>query len=432
VVSRNEADLVRTVESGTTKNVSPRPAIFFGILLLSLTILAWPRILEEFVSLDWRLGNMRPVAYGLQFVLGVLTVATALGRNWANSKFHKLFPSGKRFIFAAVAFLFSLALTVVAAEGLLRLLHIPFQAKWSLSEDALARFDPELGWSYIPDRSVTQEFGDEHRPVPMYFDTLGCRVRQPGLRADPSAPTILFVGDSFTFGHGVTYEESFVGRLASRPDFPWQVVNLGVQGYGTDQALLLLKRQFKKFNTKVVVYTFMALHVDRNQIYDVRIIRPHALWLSTKPLFALKPDGTLYLAKTPVEYKDFSYSRLRACLEIFDDRWGPKPSVRLTRTLVEEMKEYVESNGAKFLAVDWNQWGPEKKRPLFREGDFPWGLDVDVVRPGVDPPAGWLTWIIPGDSHPDPRAHLYVSELVAKELQRIMSDQGTIASAGAF
>jgi hypothetical protein len=197
--------------------------------------------------------------------------------------------------------LLSLGLSLIVAEGLMRLLHVQFHAKWPSVEHGLARFDPELGWSYHPSRSVTQEFGEEHRNVPMYFDDRGRRVRKPGDRANRSAPTVLFTGDSFLFGHGVTYDESFVGRLASLPDFPWQVVNCGVQGYGTDQSLLLLKRQFNNFETKVVVYTFIPDHVYRNEYYDRRILNPRSLFVGTKPLFALKPDGSLYLAKTPVK-----------------------------------------------------------------------------------------------------------------------------------
>jgi hypothetical protein len=113
----------------------------------------------------------------------------------------------------------------------------------------LMQFDPVLGWAYIPNQTVVHEIGTAKQKVPIYFDTLGLRVRAPGVRYDPEAPTALFVGCSYTFGHGVPYEESFIGRLAATPGFPYQVVNLGVQGYGTDQSWLMLKRYLKSFNT---------------------------------------------------------------------------------------------------------------------------------------------------------------------------------------
>lgn len=339
-----------------------------------------------------------------------MIVLTIFRRKKVNLQFRAVFPTTRQLTVTVTAVVLSLVFAVILAEGLARVLQLPFKPKWAPSENPLARFDPELGWSYIPSKSVTQQFGADHRDIPMYFDDLGCRVPASGYHADRSAPTALFVGDSFTFGHGVTYEESFVGRLANRADFPLQVVNLGVQAYGTDQSLLLLKRQFRKFNTKVVVLTFTTPQIGRNEVYDRRLQFPDGLFLGTKPMFALNSDDSLYLASHPVELKDHSYSHLWAALKIVELRLGPPPGIRLTRALINDMKSFVESNGAKFVVVDW-----------YADEAFPWGLDVDVVYASANPPTGWDAWTIPGDGHPDPRAHLYVSELIAKKVQSVLA-----------
>lgn len=418
LISKVDSEVECPAASGAGWIQSSWPATVIALGFLGLTIVVGPHFLEKTGILS--LHRWRPVAYGLQLVFGALTLGTVLGRSWVNSQFHRAFPTRRQFSIAATVVLLSLGLGLIAMEGLARALHLPFRAKWIPSETPLARFDPELGWSYIPNQSVTQEFGSDQRQVTMYFDDLGCRVATPGDRADRSAPTTLFVGDSYTFGHGVMYEESFVGRLAMRPDFPFQVVNLGVQAYGTDQSLLLLKRQFGKFNTKLVVYTFTSMQIGRNEAYDKRIQHPDDLSLGTKPLFALKPDGSLYLAKKALEFKDYSYSRVWAALQILKLRWGPKPNVRLTRALIQEMKNFVESNGARFVVVDW-----------YDDPSFPWGLDVDVIRLGANAPAGWPDWIIPGETHPDARANLYASEYIARELQGILAKEGT-TSASAY
>lgn len=396
------------------------PAFVIALVFAVLAVLASPHFVENVVSLDRRHGNMRPVLHGLQAALGALILATIIGRKWVNYWFRKIFPMTKELLIAAVMVVVSIGSSVVSAEGIARLLHLPFQPQYTPSETALARFDFELGWSYIPNQSVTQEFGTDHRKVPMYFDDLGCRVRKAGDRSSRSAPTALFVGDSYTFGHGVTYNESFVGRLASMPNFPLQVVNLGVQAYGTDQSLLLLKRQFKNFNTKLVVFTLTSMQIRRNELYDRRIQQPHSLFVGTKPTFALRPDGSAYLAKTAVEFKDYSYSHLWAIFQMFELRYGPKPNVRLTRALIQEMSDFVESHGAKFVVLDW-----------YDDEGFPWGLDVDVIRVTANAPPEFDGWTIPGEGHPDARAHFYVSELVAKKLKGVMSsaeNAGTLAS----
>ncbi len=405
------SDPERAQTSTSQSRASAWPALILAAVLLSFTILSWPHFVEKIVLLDTRRGDLRPAVYAVDMLFGALTLGTVLGRKWVNLQFHRIFPTRRQFGIAALMVIFSFVVSVFVAEGVARVLHFPFRPKWAPSETPLARFDSELGWSYIPDQSVTQEFGADHRKVTMYFDDLGCRVAKAGDRADRQVPTALFVGDSYTFGHGVTYEESFVGRVAKAQGVPLQVVNLGVQAYGTDQSLLLLKRQFKKFNTKLVVYTFTTTQIDRNEVYDRRIQLPNGLFLGTKPIFGLRRDGALYLAKAPVEFKDYSYSHLWAAIKILELR-HTRPNVRLTRALIEEMKDFVEANGAKFVVVDW-----------FDDKDFPWGLAVDVIRVGAGAPAEWSEWIISGDSHPDPRAHLYASEVIAKELKSVLTNQ---------
>ena len=265
----------------------------------------------------------------------------------------RILPRRRRFLFALAAASIALILTLVLAEAALRVLDYPFRTRWTPSENALAQFDPELGWSYIPGRTVVQRFGSYGRSVPMHFNDIGARVGEPGHRFDRATPTIIFVGDSYTFGHGVMYEETIAGQFEKGSGLPFQVVNLGVQGYGTDQALMILKRHFQEFNTKVVVYTFLLDHVRRNDNADRRLIFPGAKFLGTKARFALRRDGTLEQVEKPARYEDLSQLRVRQLLQLAWANHGPPPSMELTRALVRDMKNYVESNGAAFILVLW-------------------------------------------------------------------------------
>jgi hypothetical protein len=73
-------------------------------------------------------------------------------------------------------------------------------------------------------------------------DGAGFRVASPG-RQPPDLPQVLVLGDSFAFGFGVDYEQSFVGMLNALPDAPAWFVNAGVAGYGPTQYRLVLERQ---------------------------------------------------------------------------------------------------------------------------------------------------------------------------------------------
>jgi hypothetical protein len=417
----------QVLRSAPSQSPSELPGILLSLVFLGLAVLTWPIVLGDFLSLDWRIGNMRPVAYGLQAVFASLAIASWTARRLLSSFYFRVFPTRKKFVFGLVVVLFSFVLSLAAAEIACRLFGLPFESKphWTPAENALAQFDEELGWSYLPNRTVVQEFGREKRKVAMHFNEIGARVSAPGVRYDPSAPTVLFVGDSYAFGHGLPYEETFVG-LAATPGFPFQVVNLAVQGYGTDQALLLLKRHFKKFNTKAVVYTYIDEVISRNANYDRRILYRDIRILGTKPLFALNRDGTVYLNKLPVRYEHLRYSRLGASLQVVWNRWGPKPSVELTRALVQDMRNYVESNGAKFIVVFWYQrdysrWNPP---PTLGPGESPFcGMDLQVIDTTASAPPDWSRWLIQGDEHPNARAHARVAQLILEELRRILKPE---------
>jgi hypothetical protein len=298
-------------------------------------------------------------------------------------------------------------------EIVLRVLGLPFRVQESRSEHRLAQYDPDVGWVYIPNQTVTQKFGDAQREIAMHFDEIGSRVADAKHKRDPSAPTALLIGGSFTMGQGVTYEESLAGQLEATPDFEYQVVNLGVQAYGADQSLLLLERHFDRFNTKVVVYGFICDHVERDSVADRRLIRPYVPYHGTKPLFALDRNGVLYQKAKPRNTQDERYFRIWAALKVALAHYGPAPELKLSRSVVDRMRNFVESRDAVFLVVNWAFDEPE---PVC--GDEPFkGMALEVIDTSWDAPAGWESWRIPGDGHPDPRAHQRVASLIVERFR---------------
>jgi putative membrane protein len=159
-----------------------------------------------------------------------------LFRRGISARLATIFPSRRQFVLALVMGTMSVMLTLGVAETACRLLDLPVRYRVPRAEDVTATFDGDLGWAYIPNRSVVSSFGVPPRRIPSHFDDIGARVRAPGVTHDPAAPTVLLVGDSLTMGHGVVFDETFAGRLEATADLPYQVVNLGVQAFGTDQA----------------------------------------------------------------------------------------------------------------------------------------------------------------------------------------------------
>ncbi|MCG3199410.1 MAG: SGNH/GDSL hydrolase family protein [Candidatus Omnitrophica bacterium] len=119
---------------------------------------------------------------------------------------------------------------------------------------AQAQFDPELGWIPLPNSS---------RPGAT-VNRLGQRGSEvvPVERTDRS-PRVLLVGDSYTFGAQVNDEETYSSLLAKRYLPEGEVINLGISGYGPDQAILFYEREGVKYKPDIVVLGFFVHGISR-------------------------------------------------------------------------------------------------------------------------------------------------------------------------
>ena len=73
--------------------------------------------------------------------------------------------------------------------------------------------------------------------------------------ASPTGKTrIALVGDSFTFGEDVTYEETWGYFLEKELGSQFQVLNFGVAGYGVDQSFLRYEKDVRKWKPKIVIF----------------------------------------------------------------------------------------------------------------------------------------------------------------------------------
>ena len=89
------------------------------------------------------------------------------------------------------------------------------------------KFDPVLGRSQIP-KSQGQLSGKEFSH-PVYINSLGMRDEEIGPKRDDEF-RVAFLGDSFTWGQGVSYGERFT-ELVELVDRKINALNFGVSGY---------------------------------------------------------------------------------------------------------------------------------------------------------------------------------------------------------
>jgi hypothetical protein len=104
------------------------------------------------------------------------------------------------------------------------------------------KFDPELGWTNISDVSVVS--GGKS----LTTNSLGFRSDE----VDSNIKHILIVGDSVAWGQGVSDNETVSYHLGKKIT-SFQTLNLGVPGYGTDQAYLRLNKYIEKLNPALII-----------------------------------------------------------------------------------------------------------------------------------------------------------------------------------
>lgn len=130
-------------------------------------------------------------------------------------------------------------------------------------------FQDEVGrLSRLQDRFIDGEFyvydaniGWTIRPSAVHRESLYCSSKEgvrsskagEDFRASSSQMTIALVGDSFTYGLGVPFEDSLGALIEKDLGSGVRVHNWGVSGYGIDQAVLKYTAIASKFSPRVVI-----------------------------------------------------------------------------------------------------------------------------------------------------------------------------------
>jgi lysophospholipase L1-like esterase len=170
------------------------------------------------------------------------------------------------------------AFLVLVPEGVIRLL--------GLQGPSYIRPDSRLGWAHIPGRSGL--YVSPQARAHFRIDSLGLVGPERSLQKQPGEKRLLLLGDSFTESMQVPYDSSWACLLERRLGPPWQVLNAGVSGYGTDNALLYLRRNGPRLKPDAVFLLFFT----GNDVSD----NDHELSLKTgqslaKPYFVLAGDS---------------------------------------------------------------------------------------------------------------------------------------------
>ena len=152
------------------------------------------------------------------------------------------------------------------------------------------RADPHYLDRIVGPTVYSEKYGWEPRPdfaglLHDVFTTVNARAYRGPVHAYEKLPDrirILMLGDSIAFGARVTDGQTFSALLESRSG-RFDVVNLAVEGYGTDQELLRLENEGLRYHPDVVILNFcMTNDVLNNALQtdteDERVQKPYFTW----------------------------------------------------------------------------------------------------------------------------------------------------------
>jgi len=137
-----------------------------------------------------------------------------------------------------------------------------------------------LGWTLKKDIFIPNYYG-----LDQYFKTNSMGFRN-NKDFSPSIPPdkirILCSGDSFTMGAGVSNDHTWCSRLSQQNNL-FEVVNLGINGYGVDQAYLKFLRVNQYLDHDILLFAFITDDFNR-MARSYHYTRP-------KPVLRIKDDA---------------------------------------------------------------------------------------------------------------------------------------------
>ncbi len=189
----------------------------------------------------------------------------------------------------ALLALSSLVLVLLALEAALAI-FAPHKVR---SRAYHEKYDPVMGWVNKPLKNEGVQF--EYAPNRFFHVTHnshGLRGREAGYEKPSGTRRILFIGDSYFWGYGVS-DDDVVTQVLQRALPPsYAVLNGGTTGYGTDQVYLWLKNEGLRYRPDIVIFGFSAAN-------DLDEIASSVSYFTPKPVFVFAGED-LALKNVPV------------------------------------------------------------------------------------------------------------------------------------
>jgi len=287
----------------------------------------------------------------------------------------------------------------------------------------LHRLHPVLGYAAKASTRVQEKklLDDElvyH--VTYTIDGDGLRIG-PGA-GKPDASSVLFLGGSFTFGHGVNDSETTAYVFEERAEGRFRSFNFGFNGYGPHQMLAILdngyeRKVVKDHPPKFAIYQAIPDHVVR--------CAGRAAWDQAGPRYVLDAEGNLAYGGS---FQGAALSNLIALINkshvlrrLLVALWKEDPAdLDLFVAIVQEATRiFQERYEGKFYVLAWDTTtrGDASYEEMLSKLRATSLAVVEIEHIVADYQHDREKYFIPGDPHSNAFAHARVAEFLSDFLQ---------------
>jgi|GEM_PF-536740 len=311
----------------------------------------------------------------------------------------------KRLLFAAMAGMVLVAITGLLAEISLRAVGVtPFQMPERAGDGQIDRlYMPHamLGYVNAAGRHTIQ-LRDGHSFVATHHAS-GFRETRPAssVKNGLHLPEVWIFGCSYSYGWSVADHEAFPWLLdEALPGY--RVMNYGVPGFGTVQALLQLRAAVHSGRIPAfAVLTYASFHDERNT--NQRSWRKVAGGLA-RPFARLDDEDELHIHFGDPDYRLWPGTRYSAVMNTMENYYNQRETSRLrshavSAALIEEFAVFCDAYDIPWVLVGMDQdpLTRDMLRLAQRHGHPTLDVQVDVRDPKYNSK--------PIDAHPNAAAH---------------------------
>ena len=319
----------------------------------------------------------------------------------------------KLFILFILTTTFLVLIILIGLEIVLRLDFIRLNSN-------LGRFEKTHQVTEVDFFNVTDDLNTPYLPYPnkekLFWWNASFKTNSFGylgdFRNNFTKTQIIFLGDSVTFGIGVSYNDTFIEKLKSKINTDsYEIANLGIPGFNTLQEVQYF---LKEYNAKRINPDIIVLQFGRNDFLSLKEIKQeenYSVYYDEKDANLLFPNFKPYVWL--IEKSNLFFSVNQGLTKIIGGNYKKYPDrKRILESELHQFKGITDKQNIKvvFLMIPYKnkEWYPYDSSNL--ESIFPYTLNLenDLIKDNV-----WFD-----DLHPNADGHGLIANILYKYLLR--------------